>query len=62
MGEHEALLSNLRSDPIMRRFFKLIRFEEGLASDRLPNELYLHEVELRDLQMRLFDTDCGSEY
>ena len=59
--EREALRDYLRGDPLMRRFFEIFLFEDAPATDRRPDELYLHEVERCEIYVALFGDDYGNE-
>ena len=59
--ERQALRGYLDADPLMRRFFELIRCKDTSASDRRLDELHLGEVERCDLYIGLFGNDYGTE-
>ena len=59
--EREHLRDYLRGDPLMRRFFELFLFEDVPASDRLPDDVYLDEVERCDIYVGLFGASYGFE-
>ena len=45
----------------MRRFSEVFLFEDVPASDRRPDEVYLHEVDRCDIYVGLFGLDYGAE-
>ena len=59
--EREQLRDYLRGDPLMRRFFDVLLFEDVPASDRRPDRVYLDEVGRCDIYVGLFGRDYGSE-
>ena len=59
--ERRALRDYLLGDPLLGRFFDVFLFEDVPASDRRPDELYLHEVERCDLYVGLFGGDYGAK-
>ena len=58
--ERAALRDYLRGDPLMRRFFELILFEEIPAADRRADSVYLDAVAKNDIYIGLFGEDYGS--
>jgi ATP-dependent DNA helicase RecG len=59
--ERKALKDFLRGDPLLRRFFDVFLFEDVPAIDRRADEVYLHEVEQRDIYVGLFGKEYGKE-
>ena len=59
--ERAALRDYLRGDPLMRRYFEAVLFEDVPATDRRPDALYLDEVERCDLYVGLFGREYGSQ-
>lgn len=59
--EREALRDFVRGNPLMQRCYDVFLFEEMPATDRRPDELYLHEVERCDLYVGLFGKEYGAE-
>ena len=48
-AERLALRDFLQGDPLLRRFFEPVLFEDLPASDRRADELYLHLVDRSEL-------------
>ena len=59
-GERLALRDYLRGDPLLRRFFEAVLFEDLPASDRRADDLYLHLVDRCELYVGLFGSEYGS--
>jgi len=59
-AERLALRDFLQGDPLLRRFFVPVLFEDLPASDRRADELYLHLVDRSDLYVGLFGSEYGS--
>ena len=59
--ERRQLRDYLHGDPLMRRFFEVFFFEDALASDRRPDEIYLDEVERCEIYVGLFGIEYGFE-
>ena len=59
-AERLALRDFLQGDPLLRRFFEPVLFEDLPASDRLADDLYLHLVDQRELYVGLFAADDTS--
>ena len=58
--ERLALRNRLREDPVLSRFFDPFLFEDLPASDRRPEDVYLDEVERREIYVGLFGRDYGN--
>lgn len=56
-----AIRDWLRADPLMRRFFEPVLFEDLPAADRRADDLYLDEVERCAVYVGLFGSQYGSE-
>ncbi len=59
--ERAALRDWLRGDPVIRRFFEPILFEDMPAADRRADAVYLDEVAHCDLYLGLFGDVYGAE-
>lgn len=59
--ERKHLRDYLRGDPLMRRFFEVLLFEDVPASDRRPSKVYLEDVERCEIYVGLFGLDYGLE-
>lgn len=58
--ERRALRDFLQGDPLLRRFFEPVLFEDLPASDRRADDLYLHLVDRCELYVGLFGSEYGS--
>ena len=59
-AERLALRDFLQGDPLLRRFFEPVLFEDLPASDRRADELYLGLVDQCELYVGLFGSEYGS--
>lgn len=59
-AERLALRDFLQGDPLLRRFFEPMLFEDLPASDRRADELYLDQVDRCGLYVGLFGAEYGS--
>lgn len=59
-AERLALREFLQGDPLLRRFFEPVLFEDLPASDRRADDLYLHLVDQCELYVGLFGSEYGS--
>lgn len=59
-AERLALRDFLQGDPLLRRFFEPVLFEDLPASDRRADQLYLDQVERCSLYVGLFGSEYGS--
>jgi len=59
-AERLALRDFLQGDPLLRRFFEPVLFEDLPASDRRADDLYLHLVDQSELYVGLFGSEYGS--
>jgi len=59
-AERLALRDFLQGDPLLRRFFEPVLFEDLPASDRRADDLYLHLVDQCELYVGLFAADDTS--
>src|SRR5688572_4519008 len=59
--ERRAVQSFVESDPLLRRFFKVFRFEELPAADRRADAVYLDEVDRCAVYVGLFGNEYGFE-
>ena len=58
--ERRAVKAFILGDPLLRRFFvDVFLFEDTPASDRQPDNIYLDEVESRDIYLGLFGNEYG---
>lgn len=59
-GERRAVKDFIRDDPLMSRFVdSVFLFEDLPAADRMPNDLYLSEVESCDIYLAIFGNEYG---
>jgi len=59
-AERLALRDFLQGDPLLRRFFEPVLFEDLPASDRRADELYLDQVDRCSLYVGLLGSEYGS--
>jgi len=59
-AERLALRDFLQGDPLLRRFFEPVLFEDLPASDRRADELYLDRVDRCGLYVGLFGSEYGN--
>ena len=59
-AERLALRDFLQGDPLLRRFFEPVLFEDLPASDRRADQLYLDQVDRCSLYVGLFGSEYGS--
>lgn len=59
-AERLALRDFLQGDPLLRRFFEPVLFEDLPASDRRADELYLDQVDRCCLYVGLFGAEYGN--
>ena len=59
-AERLALRDFLQGDPLLRRFFEPVLFEDLPASDRRADEVYLDLVDRCALYVGLFGSEYGS--
>jgi ATP-dependent DNA helicase RecG len=59
-AERLALRDFLQGDPLLRRFFEPVLFEDLPASDRRADELYLDQVDRCCLYVGLFGSEYGN--
>lgn len=59
-AERLALRDFLQGDPLLRRFFEPVLFEDLPASDRRADDLYLGLVDRCELYVGLFGSEYGS--
>jgi ATP-dependent DNA helicase RecG len=59
-AERLALRDYLQGDPLLRRFFEPVLFEDLPASDRRADDLYLDLVDRCELYVGLFGSEYGS--
>ncbi len=59
-AERLALRDFLQGDPLLRRFFEPVLFEDLPASDRRADDLYLDLVDRCELYVGLFGSEYGS--
>jgi ATP-dependent DNA helicase RecG len=61
-AERRAVRDFLTHDPLLRRFVgEVFLFEDIPASDRQPDNIYLAEVEQRDIYLALFGKEYGGK-
>jgi ATP-dependent DNA helicase RecG len=59
--ERRAFKEFVQGDALLRRYFDVFLFEDLPASDRKADDVYLEEVEHRDVYVGLFENEYGSE-
>ena len=59
--ERRAIGDFIQRDPLMRRFFSVVLFEDLPASDRRADDVYLTEVDHCAIVVSLLGTEYGSE-
>ena len=60
-AERRAIRDFVQSDPLLRRFFSVVLFEDLPASDRRADDVYLAQVDRCTVFVALLGTDYGSE-
>lgn len=60
-AERRAVRDFVRGDPLLRRFFDVILFEDLPAADRRADDVYLDEVGQAAIYLGLFGDEYGSE-
>jgi ATP-dependent DNA helicase RecG len=59
-GERRAVKAFIRNDPLLSRFTESVfLFEDLPAADRLPDDIYLSEVEGCDIYLAIFGNEYG---
>ena len=59
--ERRAIGDFIQRDPLMRRFFSVVLFEDLPASDRRADDVYLSEVDRSAIVVSLLGAEYGSE-
>ena len=57
--ERDAVAAYIRGDALLRKHFAIFRFEELPSLDRLPDDVYLDEVDRSDIYLGLFGIEYG---
>ena len=59
--ERRALKDYVQGDPLLRRFFDVLLFEDLPASDRRADDVYLDEVNRCGIYLGVFGNEYGPE-
>ena len=59
--ERAAIRDYLKTDPLLRIYFKPFLFEDLPALDRQPDEVYLNEVDGCSIYLGIFGNEYGPE-